>query len=80
MTTPITPEMIAAWKLLKEWAYAGHPPDVMVVEAINTLDNSDWMVPIEEAEETIVSIPLKDFNGPNLARALRKAKERHAEG
>lgn len=61
MTIHITPEMIAAWRTLQ--AYGAKIPRYVnptaeereVADAINVLDNSDWMVPIEEAgavEET----------------------------
>lgn len=55
MTKPITPEMIAAWRTLQEFALAvrqeraPHHMDAKAAEAIDLLDNSDWMVPIEEA-------------------------------
>ena len=55
MTNPITPEMIAAWRTLQQWARAvcAEPSpleiDKAAAKAIDVLDNSDFMVPIEEA-------------------------------
>lgn len=57
MTKPITPEMIAAWRKLRNFAYctrgvaAPQPWETELVGAIDVLDNSDYMVPIEEAGE-----------------------------
>ena len=45
---PITPEMIAAWRTLQD-AAATHRVSEGVVRAINTIDDSDFMVPIEDA-------------------------------
>lgn len=48
----ITPEMVAAWRILKDAAAGAYRLQPTVRSAINTLDNSDFMVPIEEAEPT----------------------------
>ena len=54
----ITPEMIAAWRKLRNFAYctrgvaAPQPWETELVGAIDVLDNSDYMVPIEESEES----------------------------
>lgn len=48
MTKSITPEMIAAWRTLQAYACGG-PETSGVINAINVLDNSDFMVPIENA-------------------------------
>lgn len=58
MTHPeITPEMIAAWRTLQAWArdiksemYPSEA-DRQAADAIDVLDNSDFMVPIERAEK-----------------------------
>lgn len=56
-TVPITPEMIAAWHTLQNWARAvraeTYPQeiDLKAAKAIDVLDNANWMVPIERAEE-----------------------------
>jgi hypothetical protein len=47
MNVPITPEMIAAWRTLQRAAHL-HPE---VRKAVDVLDDSDYMVPIERAEE-----------------------------
>lgn len=57
MTQQITPEMIAAWRKLQNFAYCTRgaakpqPWKTELVEAIDALDNSNFMVPIEEAGE-----------------------------
>lgn len=51
----ITPEMIEAWKTLQEVTYtikrfvAPTAMEKRMIEAVDILDNSDFMVPIEEA-------------------------------
>lgn len=50
MTTNITPEMVAAWRTLQDFARSANPTSP-VKKAIDVLDNSDFMVPIEEAGE-----------------------------
>ena len=55
MSKPITPEMIAAWRTLQAFA-RDHSRNSLnelsreAAEAVNVLDNSDFMVPIENAE------------------------------
>lgn len=54
MTKPITPEMIAAWRTLQAFAERARNNTVIgglaeAAEAIDVLDNSDFMVPIEDA-------------------------------
>lgn len=55
MTNRITPEMIAAWRTLQEFSRvlkqerSPHHLDEGAAKAIDVLDNSDFMVPIEEA-------------------------------
>lgn len=86
MSKPITPEMIAAWRTLQEFAQTIRAEPLVgekvrkAQEAVDVLDNSDFMVPIEEAEESVVRVPLSDLNGPSLARALTKRKGHRAEG
>jgi hypothetical protein len=54
---PITPEMIDSWQTLQGWARAvkveGSPLEIdrRAAQAINILDNSGFMAPIEEAAE-----------------------------
>lgn len=94
MTTRITPEMIAAWRTLQESSrnmkkYVNLAPhERRLMKAIDVLDNSDYMVPIERAEEDaqdaatlaaggevrMVSIPLSELTGEGLARALRRTR------
>jgi DNA-binding MarR family transcriptional regulator len=57
VSKPITPEMIAAWRTLQEFADPRTPrvlspyqQEQRLIEAVNVLDNSDFMVPIEDAE------------------------------
>lgn len=51
----VTPEMIEAWKTLQEVTYtikrfvAPTAMEKRMIEAVDILDNSDFMVPIEEA-------------------------------
>jgi hypothetical protein len=45
----ISPEMIAAWRTLQEAAHL-HPS---IRRAVNILDNSEYMTPIERAEEEL---------------------------
>ena len=52
MTKPITPEMIAAWRTLQAFAERNrHNTSIdylkEAADAIDVLDNSDFMVPIE---------------------------------
>lgn len=55
VSKPITPEMIAAWRTLQAFA-RDHSRNSLnelsreAAEAVNVLDNSDFMVPIEDAE------------------------------
>lgn len=55
--TNITPEMIAAWRTLQAWALdvraetGTSEADSRAAEAIDVLDDSDFMVPIERAGE-----------------------------
>lgn len=53
----ITPEMAAAWRTLQAFALRNrHNPSIgglaEAAAAVDTLDNSDYMVPIEESEES----------------------------
>jgi hypothetical protein len=48
MTKPITAEMIAAWRTLQAAAAGAYRLQPEVRAAINVLDNSDFMVPIED--------------------------------
>lgn len=55
MDKPITPEMIAAWRTLQSFAERNrHNTSIdylkEAADAIDVLDNSDFMVPIEDAE------------------------------
>lgn len=50
MTINITPEMIVAWHTLQAYAEDGSG-DSHVIRAINIIDNSDFMVPIQDAAE-----------------------------
>lgn len=50
MTKPITPEMSAAWRTLQAAAKGAYRLQPEVRKAINIIDNSDFMVPIEDAE------------------------------
>ena len=45
----ITPEMIAAWRTLQDFAKFARPGSP-VKKAIDALDNSDFMVPLEEED------------------------------
>lgn len=54
MTTNITPEMTAAWRTLQDFARHAEPNNP-VKKAIDVLDDSDYMVPIERAEEGATS-------------------------
>lgn len=47
----ITPEMVAAWRTLQNAAADAYRLQPQVRDAINVLDNSDFMVPIEDAED-----------------------------
>lgn len=75
MTKPITPEMIAAWRTLQAWALAvkreNYPAevDVQAAEAIDVLDNADYMVPLERAEEAASGEgpDVADWNSPEDA-------------
>lgn len=61
MTKPITPEMSAAWRTLQAAAKGAYRLQPDVRDAINVLDNSDFMVPVEDAElETTPSAPALD--------------------
>ena len=56
MPKPITPEMIAAWRTLQDFARHARP-NSPVKKAIDVLDISDFMVPIERAEDERRPIP-----------------------
>lgn len=49
MTKPITPELSAAWRTLQNFR-TGQSTDKEIADAIDVLDNSDFMVPVEDAE------------------------------
>lgn len=57
MTTNITPKMIEAWRTLQSYAeklprYVNPTAEeTALADAINVLDNSDFMVPIQDAGE-----------------------------
>lgn len=62
MTQQITPEMVAAWRTLQEFARSCADSSTIsitqsAIEAIDVLDNSDFMVPIEEAGDEERPIP-----------------------
>jgi hypothetical protein len=52
MTQQITPEMVAAWRTLQAFALrvrqGSHQLAAEAAEAVDALDNSNFMVPIEE--------------------------------
>ena len=48
----VTPEMIHAWRTLQNAAAGAYRLQPQVRDAINVLDNSDYMTPIEDAEHT----------------------------
>lgn len=57
MTKPVTPEMVAAWRTLQNFALTTKgthrrplPWESELAQAIDVLDNSDFMVPIQDAE------------------------------
>lgn len=57
MSSKITPEMVAAWSVLQNFATVVRATtnptagELAVMEAINVLDNSDFMVPIERVRD-----------------------------
>lgn len=72
MTVRITPEMITAWRMLQN--YAAKLPryvnptteEKALAEAINVLDNSNWMVPIQDAAAD------DDDNAPHVLVVIEK--------
>ena len=80
MNKPITSEMIAAWRTLQAFAERNrHNTSIDYLKeaahAIDVLDNSDYMVPIEEAEEEVASPVLGE--SPDLGAPHGRGKCPH---
>lgn len=76
----ITPEMIEAWKTLQEVTYtikrfvAPTAMEKRMIEAVDILDNSNFMVPIEEVRnemETAAQFLHNEENGYDVLEAER---------
>lgn len=58
----VTPEMIEAWRTLQNAAAGAYRLQPQVRDAINVLDNSNFMVPIEDTEYESKAAQSGDIN------------------